>query len=288
MRDKFFFRDDIKRQDIDILKRRLRAKMGGYTVAIRDLPAGTLLYRGVRCDQLPITIDRISYPPSAVVMTLGRLNRAGASMFYCTLGEPPVIYELKARRGDRIALSEWETTESLWIHGLGYHDDAFRQKRLLMGPRHQLNMPIPNESRFNGELRRKFSLALAEDVQQGDEYKYKLTVAINELLFDEAEPIPNHPGGPRYDRPAGTAYPSMQVRGRADNVALFPAFVDSSLRIRSVKYLIVDSVDQKHADYAGRTLKTATSFDGNLILWDSGGAQRPWAFKLPENSDSVR
>jgi hypothetical protein len=48
MKHKFFFRDEIIRQDIDTLKRRLRANIGGYTVAIRDLPAGTLLYRGVR------------------------------------------------------------------------------------------------------------------------------------------------------------------------------------------------------------------------------------------------
>ena len=29
-------------------------------------------------------------------------------MFYCTLGVPPVLYELRAKVGDRIAVSEWE------------------------------------------------------------------------------------------------------------------------------------------------------------------------------------
>ena len=45
-------------------------------------------------------------------------------MFYCTLGEPPVLYEMRAKRDDLIALSECELIEPLWVHNLGYHDDA--------------------------------------------------------------------------------------------------------------------------------------------------------------------
>jgi hypothetical protein len=96
--------------------------------------------------------------------------------------------------------------------------------------------PTSRSTKDNARLRRKFSLALAEDVSTGDEYKYKLSVAINELRFDKAEPIPLREGRRRFDRASGTAYPSVQLNARADNFALFLEFVDSSLQIRTVKH----------------------------------------------------
>lgn len=273
MRDKLFSRDEILRQEIDTLKRRLRAKLGGYVVAIREAVAGNLFYRGVHCDVLPLTISRISFPPSAMVTKLGRLNRVGTSMFYCTLGEPPVFYELRAKPGDRVALSEWELTEPLWMHSLGFHDDALRQIGTpIAGRRARMTNPIPNESRFNHALRRKLSLAMAAEVSETDLRYYKLTIAINELLFDSATSIPITGGGPRHDRAAGTVYPSLQMRGRADNVALLPEFVKSSLRIKSVKYVLVESVDEAQAQYSVRTLRNASTFDGDTIVW---GEQLP-------------
>ena len=111
-------------------------------------------------------------------------------------------------------------------------------------------------------------MAMAESVSEANEYRYKLTIAINELLFDRAEPLPILPGGPEYDRAAGTAYPSLQMRGRADNVALLPEFVESSLRIKSATYLEVVAVDEKLMIYEARTLRSATAFDGDTIIWN--------------------
>jgi hypothetical protein len=42
-------------------------------------------------------------------------------MFYCCVGAFPVFFELHAKPGDLIALSEWALTEPLWMHNLGYH-----------------------------------------------------------------------------------------------------------------------------------------------------------------------
>ena len=116
-------------------------------------------------------------------------------------------------------------------------------------------------------LRRKFSLALAEDVAAGDEYKYKLSVAINELLFDKAGPIPIREGRPRFDGASGTVYPSVQLNARADNVALFPEFVDSSLQIRSVKHTIIKPFNPKSREYGVEILFDTNKFDGNQIIW---------------------
>jgi hypothetical protein len=70
---------------------------------------------------------------------------------------------------------------------------------------------------------------------EGLEYRYKDTIAINELLFDRASPIrPNSvgPAVPKMGGVAGTVYPSVQMRGLADNVAIMPEFVDRYLKIK--------------------------------------------------------
>lgn len=119
---------------------------------------------------------------------MGRLNRVGSPIFYCSAGEPPVFSELNARVGDTIVVSECEVLEPLWLHNLGFHEDALVKLGVpFIGSRPDLTNAIPDETTENERLRRKFSLALAEDVAAGDEYKYKLSVAINELLFDKAD-----------------------------------------------------------------------------------------------------
>jgi len=137
------FRDEvIKNQDIDTLKRWLLykfVKLGGYRIAMKEMLKGSLLYRGVCCQQRPNIIRRISYPPPGIVR-LQRMNRPGQPRFYFSAGPQlsvgrippaaaaaPVFFELRARQGDRIALSAWEVTEPLLMYNLGYHAQALRQ-----------------------------------------------------------------------------------------------------------------------------------------------------------------
>ncbi len=74
---KLFWRDQVRRRDIDTLKRQLRDKLGGYTVAIKFITTDNPLYRGVAWDERPKTIEQLSYPPAERIKKLGRLNRIG-------------------------------------------------------------------------------------------------------------------------------------------------------------------------------------------------------------------
>jgi hypothetical protein len=40
-------------------------------------------------------------------------------MFYSWFGSFPVLFEIGAKKGDFVALSEWAVTEPLWMHSLG-------------------------------------------------------------------------------------------------------------------------------------------------------------------------
>ena len=149
------------------------------------------LYRGRVCNERPNTTDDISYPKPDKVKRLGRASRDGKSVFYCCLGAFPVFLEVRAREGDLIALSEWAVTEPIWMHNLGYHPDALdRIGAPVLLQRSPLINPIPHETNRNFRIRRRMSLAFTADVPDGEEHRYKETIAINELLFDRASRFP--------------------------------------------------------------------------------------------------
>ena len=66
MSGSIFSEDQLRRHDLDDLKRFLRLKLGGYGVAIRDLGANTF-YPGFLCPERPEVVSRISYPPAQFV-----------------------------------------------------------------------------------------------------------------------------------------------------------------------------------------------------------------------------
>jgi hypothetical protein len=271
MRDppKIFTDDRLKSKNVDSLKRFLRSKLGGYRVAISDIRRGNVLYRGVPWQQRPSKISNLSYPPSDKVTKLGRVNRIGRCVFYASIADHGVFYELRAKKGDLIALSEWEVIEPLWMHNLGYHQDTLR-KMGATGEALQSRFvnPIPDNTKHNEKLRLQLSSAFTEDIPDDQNYRYKQSIAINELLFDGASPFPQYLDGPKYTQAAGTVYPAIRMRGAADNVAIWPEFVDSSLRIRSIRYVLVEAADETTLSYTFLTLAISTTFDGNNILWD--------------------
>jgi hypothetical protein len=266
---KLFTPEELKRKDIDTLKRQLRWRIGGYTVASMPLATDNILFRAVKCDQRPTTVRRISYPPPDHVREDGRLNRAGSPLFYCSAGAPSAYFEIRAKQGDTLALSRWKLTEQLWMRNLGYHPDALQRVGAPVEPRMRLANPIPNETRENERMRRALSLACTEDVRPGEEYRYKLSIAINEWLFDGAGPMPtDYPEGPRDPRPAGTVYPAMRMRGAADNVALLPEFVDRYLRLQSVQWVLIEATREEPPLCTVKHLATARDFPDGNIVWD--------------------
>jgi hypothetical protein len=190
-------------------------------------------------------------------------------MFYCCVGAFPVFFEIHAKAGDLIAISEWAVTESLWIHNLGYHPNALeRIGAPILAQRSPLISPIPKESNRNNRLRRRMSVAFTKDVPDGQEYLYKETIAINELLFDGASPLPNRgSNSPKSGRVAGTAYPTVQMRGLADNLVMWPEFVDSSLEIKSVRYVLVESAREETLSYTFLTIAHSKIFSDKKIVW---------------------
>jgi hypothetical protein len=221
------------------------------------------------CAERPDLISRISFPPPERVVKWGRLNRPGESVFYGSAAPPGVFFELKASAGSRIAFSQWEVMEPLWMHNLGYHADALaRLGAIPIDLRLALTEPISNETRWNRRLRTQVALAFTEDVPEGQEYRYQQSVAIKEFWCGHHDAFKIYPDGPQAPRVAGIVYPSLQMRGDADNVAFWPEFVLSSLRLRQVQHVLVETADPKRLAFTFLTIALSKGFAfGTTILW---------------------
>ncbi len=255
--DRIFSDSYLKKLDVATLKRLLRPNLDLYVVAATSMLPRTLLWRGVRVDEPPEQVSRISYPPPHIVK-LGRANQVGQPMFYCAAGEPAILFEMRARPGDLVALSAWSTTTPLWMHNLGFHTESLQRiGTTAMGSRQLLASPIPNESRRNARIRRLLSHAFTESVPEGFEYRYKQSIAIQELLLS----------APLEQPAAGTVYPSLQLKGEVDNAVILPEFVDRALKPEAVQLLFVEAVDEKAFSYTVQLRRQSQQISDGRIAW---------------------
>src|SRR2546430_7897791 len=95
----FFASKQLETMTIEALKAYLRRRIGGYTVAIKDMSTTNKLFRGVRFKVPPSSVDSISYPPPDKVLRLGRAHRDHASMFYGCVGAFPIFFEINVPQG---------------------------------------------------------------------------------------------------------------------------------------------------------------------------------------------
>lgn len=263
-----FSEGQLRRLTIEGLKRQLSDKLGGMQRLVGSIADGNTIYRGVRHDTRPSAISELSYPPPEAVK-MGRLNRPGQPVFYGSAAPVGPFYELRARKGEHIAFSHWKVTEPLWMHNLGYHKDALsRMGAAAVAPRSYLTEPIRNETRQNNRLRKQVALAFTEDVRSGQEWRYKQSIALSEFWCEHEEALPIEPGGPLLNRVGGFVYPSLQLRGDADNVAIWPDVVHSCLALAQVQYVLVEEADPSKMAYTFLTEAVSATFEGgSRIVW---------------------
>jgi hypothetical protein len=59
----------------------------------------------------------------------------------------------------------------------------------------------------------------------------------------------------------------MRVRGVADNVAIWPEFVDRFLRLKLVSYVLVEAAEAAAQSCSVISLAQASEFNGDEIVW---------------------
>jgi hypothetical protein len=258
--------------EIDDIKKRLEPLMLGYAVQSPIFDPGAFVYRGrvitpTFNKATGITRKDLIYPPTNLA-SLGRLNRAGQPVFYCSTHKESVFFELPdLKPGDEVVLTFWKTTEKMFVNNIGYTEYAFKElgaKRPVpqWGPiqapdstKATVTLPeIPEQVRDvalskdqNRELKEAFSKRFMCKVGDGETFLYRLTVAIGEIHLGT---IVSHK-----TQFAGILYPSVRMWANGDNVALLPWFVDSHLDFRKAVHVGIKgrtetSIDTEYLDAA--------------------------------------
>src|SRR3990167_9803355 len=113
--------EEIKNIAIDAIKERLKPLMSGLQNTALILPEGSYLYRARKLDANfkkteIISKDKLIYPQN-IYARLGRANREGNSMFYCSLAKEPIFFELPdLGEGNELIISFWQTNKKMVVN----------------------------------------------------------------------------------------------------------------------------------------------------------------------------
>jgi hypothetical protein len=253
--------DNLKELGVDEIRELIRPLMKGVTVKAPIIPAGTFLYRARKLNSSfikdqNILISDLSYP-TADKATLGRLNRDGQSVFYCSSSKETIFFELpNLSEGHEIILSFWQTSKPMIVNNIGYTEFIFTQlgaKRVAPSwsvkkideARQEITFnenSIPAETRNiilshdeNRVLRELMSKEFMRDVSDSERHRYKITTALAELHLGE---IKNHA-----QQFAGIIYPSVKMSANGDNFALTPNFVDQHIKFKKATHIKITKRD---------------------------------------------
>jgi hypothetical protein len=270
--------------EIDEIKKRLDLLLIGIKIETPVFNPGTFLYRARKIDQLynkraGIKYSDLIYPPKDRAR-LGRLNREGQSVFYCSMHKESVLYELQGlQAGDEIILTFWKTNKTMLVNNIGYTEYVFQKlgaKRPVPQWKAQPQTPDSSQATIDfpkippeiieiamsddviRELRETFSKYFMRTVGPMETDNYKLTAAIGELHLGN---VRNHEM-----QFAGILYPSVQTWANGDNLALLPWFVDQHLQFRKALHIRVD--DRTNSTFRISYVDFAREFDGDgKLVW---------------------
>ncbi|HEX8429064.1 RES domain-containing protein [Hymenobacter sp.] len=236
-----------RRYSIDLLLGRVRRLLASSAVRCLELPAGTLVYRGVTCQEPPQQVKDVSYPPPERVSHDQRANRAGVPMFYASATWHPPFFEAGVQPNDEILITRWISRQPLRL--VSFHaadqctDDPHSNRDEAL--RHVLDLlpsPVRPTAAF---LTKAFTRPVAEDKH----HHYRLSIAVAEACEL----------GHAYD---GLLYPSAAMPSLAHNLALHPSCLDTGkLELQYVEHLRVNHVGTESLDV--RSLDFANSYDAN-------------------------
>jgi hypothetical protein len=257
---------DLRKSTIEELKALLVPLFQGYVITTPILAPGVRVYRIRRFpNEKPEIISALGAPPRSNVQRDQRCNRCGESMFYCSSARQAPFFEMHARIGDILVLSEWKTIRKILVNNVGYTPSVFgslksNRESPVWGKDAENNWKT---TKANSMVHEFLAAKFTQDVSTGDEYLYKLTIAVTEKMIQ---------GGP-FD---GLLYPTIAMSGNADNLTLRADCASSALNFVKAEYLQITKVEGM--DIAFNVLDTATVLgpDG-AIIWK--GHPDKWTLK---------
>lgn len=219
----------------------------GHRVRARRLQPGIKLFRGQICDK-PENIRRLGYPRPEIAR-INRANKPGCPLLYCCAAREAPFFELQPSVGHTVALAHWITTAPMTVNHAGYTHTSFAR----LGS-NRSDLPKYRQSKMDAEISEAFAELFTRKMPpESEQYLYKCTSTVADYLLDS-------------DLFDGLLYPTVAMRGNADNLALKPQYADRHLRFEKAELIRVDSLGD--FSYKVTVLDTAKALgDTGEILW---------------------
>ena len=255
-------RTDLSRASIDELKVILAPAIEGRVVNVPILNAGTPVYRA-RIEERPTHIRDLSYPAPALA-PLGRVNRAGAPVFYCSAAREGALFEVAPSLGATVAVVKWITTKPMVVHPVGYSLSAFNQLQSKRDSESWVGFFSEPGGSAHAEITDFLATTFVRVIGPGESSDfYKLSVAIAEMLFAQ-------------DMFDGLLYPTIALAAGSDNLAIKPTFVDQHLQFVEAELFRVQEVRDQGFEVLPLDLARHVEPDG-AVAWRG----RPKQLVLP-------
>jgi hypothetical protein len=222
---------DLRSAKVGVIVEMLRPLLRGFRVTLPVIAPGLELFRTTsRFSDPPPTIWDFWHPPVAVCQ-LGRANRTGKPMLYCSTAFEPVFYEARPQVGDVLAIIKYETTGNLVANRVGYTPETFA---LLKATRAVPDYGLLDVHKYSdvGKLVNDFlAEVFCQEVPPAERWRYKISAAVAEVLLGAtAAPIND------------LMYPTVPMWGGDDNVALKPDYALGNLRPVHAQFVRVTDV----------------------------------------------
>lgn len=223
-------------------------------------------FRACIVDTPPLEVSRVSYPPTDIVQTsLGRCNRAGSAVFYCTPQPYVAILEVRPQKGDLVAVSQWDIKIPFAAKPIGYSNEELmiRDRGIPERIARRQAAYTPTFSYINNQFRKWFTCTSDE--------KYHLSSLISEEMMRENLSTPRTPDD--HDRFA-IMYPSIcfdkipNSIGPQDNFAFSTKAVDDGVLELSRVYMVhITNVIEQFSIIEYETVARSIGMQNGKIIW---------------------
>lgn len=234
---------DFRHVEFDTLKSLIGNAFIGMRTRAPMCDAGLIVYRGVGSDDKgkPNKRARVSYPPIKCATVWGRVTRPGQHVFYCSVARDAIPFELGLRADDYVAIGRWRSTAQLMFTQVGFNRGVLTTLGGVRAAPTWTDNSVDSLSELDLQIDEFFSEQFCKIVPRGDDYLYKVSVAIAEPLFRNAFTFGNVPGYTGLPRVAGLVFPSIAMLGSADNLALLPTVADDSFCLDFIEWSYVEA-----------------------------------------------
>lgn len=258
---------DYSRTTIEEIFEIIKPLLKGMGLTAVQTAIDLTLFRGVKWNNKPQTIDKISYPPR-LSTKINRASDVGQQMFYSSTSKNITFYEMYLKKGDRVAISQWRPNIHLVFLLVGYIDDNLKKmgasRTIDFGPMKFVSDVFANPSDQEVESAKFIADLFCQNIPPQDENKYKLTIAITRLLTRDHYVDAQKKDG----RFSGLVYPSIKGNGEHDNYAINIDLIDNKfIEPYNVEFIEIVDYESQRQRYKYKILDYADSFSENRINW---------------------